>query len=130
MALSPELAIKSIHTMHILIEKIFTGKNDQQDFQHLNDHFSDDFEMVGAAGKRFKFDEVKQLFANNQAKMPDIQIEIFDEEILSQSENTIVLTYTEKHTKTTGVLIRRSCALIEEQNGKILWRYLQETFLT
>jgi hypothetical protein len=27
------------------------------------------------------------------------------------------------------VLIRRSCALIEEIDGKMLWSYLQETFL-
>lgn len=84
--------------------------------------------MVDAAGKKFKFEEVKQLFANNQGKMPDIKIEIYDEEIISQNEQSIVLTYTEKHTKETGVLIRRSCALIEEIQGKMLWRFLQETF--
>lgn len=58
--------------------------------------------------------------------MPDIKIEIYDEEIISQNEQSIVLTYTEKHTKETGVLIRRSCALIEEIQGKMLWRFLQK----
>lgn len=129
MALSKENAIDSIHTMHVLIEKIFSGQNTEVDLPLLNQYFSDDFEMVGAAGRRIYFAEVKQLFANNQGKMPDIKIEIYDEEILSQSEHTIVLTYTEKHTKSSGVLVRRSCALIEEIDGKMLWRYLQETFL-
>ncbi|MDM1759163.1 MULTISPECIES: DUF4440 domain-containing protein [Acinetobacter] len=130
MALSATQAIESIHTMHVLIEKIFSGRHAEQDLAQLNQYFSEQFEMVGAAGKKFKFDEVKQLFANNQSKMPDIKIEIYDEEIISQSEHTIVLTYTEKHTKESGILIRRSCALIEEINGKMLWRYLQETFLS
>ncbi|CAM2825208.1 DUF4440 domain-containing protein [Acinetobacter celticus] len=128
MALSAEKAIESIHTMHVLIERIFSGVNNDEDLALLINHFSENFEMVGAAGKKFKFEEVKQLFANNQGKMPDIKIEIYDEEIISQNEQSIVLTYTEKHTKETGVLIRRSCALIEEIQGKMLWRFLQETF--
>lgn len=85
--------------------------------------------MVGAAGKRFSLEDVKGLFSNNQGKMPDIKIEIYDEQVLMQKQDAIVLTYTEKHTKDTGILIRRSCALIEEINGKMVWSYLQETFL-
>ena len=129
MALNTELAIQSIHTMHVLIEKVFNGTGNEQDLIALNSYFTDDFEMVGAAGKRISFEQVKGLFANNQGKMPDIKIEIYDEEILIQSDASIVLTYTEKHTKESGVLVRRSCALIEEREGKMLWRYLQETFL-
>ena len=130
MALVKEKAIESIHSMHVLIEKIFSGKHSEQDLPLLIDYFADHFEMVGAAGKRISLHEVKGLFANNQGKMPDIQIEIYDEQILMQNENSIVLTYTEKHTKATGVSIRRSCALIEEIQGKMLWSYLQETFLS
>ena len=130
MALSKEQAIESIHSMHVLIEKIFSGNHAESDLSRLIDYFADHFEMVGAAGKQISLQEVKGLFANNQGKMPDIQIEIYDEQILMQNEKTIVLTYTEKHTKASGILIRRSCALIEEINGKMLWSYLQETFLT
>ncbi|OJU61290.1 MAG: DUF4440 domain-containing protein [Acinetobacter sp. 39-4] len=129
MALIKEHAIESIHSMHVLIEKIFSGKHAEQDLALLIDYFADHFEMVGAAGKRISLEQVKDLFANNQGKMPDIQIEIYDEQILMQKEDAIVLTYTEKHTKASGVLIRRSCALIEEIDGKMLWSYLQETFL-
>ncbi|OTG89000.1 DUF4440 domain-containing protein [Acinetobacter sp. ANC 3832] len=128
MALSADKAIESIHTMHVLIAKIFSGTHSKQDLALLIAHFSENFEMVGAAGKKFKFEEVKQLFANNQGKMPDIQIEIYDEDIISQNEQSIFLTYTEKHIKESGVLIRRSCALIEEIQGKMFWRFLQETF--
>ncbi|TCB73048.1 DUF4440 domain-containing protein [Acinetobacter sp. ANC 3781] len=128
MTLSAEKAIESIHTMHVLIEKIFSGVNSDEDLPLLIQHFSEDFEMVGAAGKKFKFEEVKQLFANNQGKMPDIKIEIYDEEIISHNQHTIVLTYTEKHTKESGILIRRSCAVIEEIQDQMLWRFLQETF--
>lgn len=130
MSLVKEKAIESIHSMHVLIEKIFSGKHSEQDLPLLIDYFADHFEMVGAAGKRISLQDVKGLFANNQGKMPDIQIEIYDEQILMQNENAIVLTYTEKHTKTSGILIRRSCALIEEIQGKMLWSYLQETFLS
>ncbi|WP_335957166.1 DUF4440 domain-containing protein [Acinetobacter bereziniae] len=130
MALLKEHAIESIHTMHVLIEKIFTGQHSEQDLPLLIDYFADHFEMVGAAGKRIKLQEVKGLFTNNQGKMPDLQIEIYDEQILTQSSDTIVLSYTEKHTKSSGVLIRRSCALIEEIEGKMRWSYLQETFLS
>lgn len=130
MALIKEQAIESIHSMHVLIEKIFNGKHAEQDLPLLIDYFADHFEMVGAAGKRFSLEDVKGLFSNNQGKMPDIKIEIYDEQILMQKQDAIVLTYTEKHTKDTGILIRRSCALIEEINGKMVWSYLQETFLT
>lgn len=128
MTLSAEKAIESIHTMHVLIEKIFSGVNSDEDLPLLIQHFSENFEMVGAAGKKFNFEEVKQLFANNQGKMPDIKIEIYDEEIISHNQHTIVLTYTEKHTKESGILIRRSCAVIEEIQDQMLWRFLQETF--
>lgn len=77
----------------------------------------------------FSLADVKGLFSNNQGKMPDLKIEIYDEQILMQSEQSIVLTYTEKHTKESGILVRRSCALIEEIQGKMQWSYLQETFL-
>ncbi|OTG87390.1 DUF4440 domain-containing protein [Acinetobacter sp. ANC 4558] len=130
MALSTEKAIESIHTMHVLIENVFTGKHQEQDLPALFDHFSNQFEMVGAAGKQWNFEEVKQLFTNNQGKMPDIKIEIYDEAILSHTEHAITLIYTEKHTKDSGVLVRRSCAVIEEIDGKMVWRYLQETFLS
>ena len=129
MALSPKHAIDSIHTMHVLIEKIFSGNHSEQDLPLLNEYFAEHFEMVGAAGRRLTLTEVKGLFANNQGKMPDLKIEIYDEQILVQSDDSIVLTYTEKHTKESGVLVRRSCALIEEVEGKMLWSYLQETFL-
>ena len=128
MTLSAEKAIESIHTMHILIEKIFSGISAEQDLTLLLEHFAENFEMVGAAGKKITLEEVKQLFANNKGKMPEIKIEIYDEKIVLQSEQTIFLTYTEKHIKDSGVLIRHSCALIEEIQGKMLWRFLQETF--
>ncbi len=130
MALNVDAAVETIHSMHVLIEKVFTGAGNDQDLAALIAYFSDDFEMVGAAGKRISFEQVKGLFANNQGKMPDIKIETYDAEVLMKSDTSIVLTYTEKHTKESGILIRRSCALIEERAGKMLWRYLQETFLT
>ncbi|MFW2096964.1 DUF4440 domain-containing protein [Acinetobacter sp. ULE_I057] len=129
MPLSKQDAIESIHSMHVLIERIFNGKHTEQDLPLLIEYFSDHFEMVGAAGKRLSLADVKGLFSNNQGKMPDLQIEIYDEQILMQTEQSIVLTYTEKHTKESGVLVRRSCALIEEIQGKMQWSYLQETFL-
>jgi hypothetical protein len=129
MPLSKQDAIESIHSMHVLIERIFNGKHTEQDLPLLIEYFSDHFEMVGAAGKRLSLADVKGLFSNNQGKMPDLQIEIYDEQILMQTEQSIVLTYIEKHTKESGVLVRRSCALIEEIQGKMQWSYLQETFL-
>jgi len=129
MPLSKQDAIESIHSMHVLIERIFNGKHTEQDLPLLIEYFSDHFEMVGAAGKRLSLADVKGLFSNNQGKMPDLQIEIYDEQILMQTEQSIVLTYTEKHTKESGVLVRRSCALIEEIQGKMQWSYLQETYL-
>ncbi|WOE32623.1 MULTISPECIES: DUF4440 domain-containing protein [unclassified Acinetobacter] len=129
MALSAEKALNSIHTMHVLIEKIFTGTHVAEDLALLSAHFSTDFTMIGAAGKCLTLEQVQQLFIQNQAKMPDIKIEIYDEKIILQQDNAIVLTYTEKHSKSTGTLIRHSCALIEEIDGKMQWRYLQETFL-
>ncbi len=129
MPLSKQDAIESIHSMHVLIERIFNGKHTEQVLPLLLEYFSDHFGMVGGAGKGFSLADVKGLFSNNQGKMPDLQIEIYDEQILMQSEQSIVLTYTEKHTKESGILVRRSCALIEEIQGKMQWSYLQETFL-
>lgn len=53
MPLSKQDAIESIHSMHVLIERIFNGKHTEQDLPLLIEYFSDHFEMVGAAGKRF-----------------------------------------------------------------------------
>lgn len=51
MALSAEKAIESIHTMHVLIERIFSGVNNDEDLALLINHFSENFEMVGAEVK-------------------------------------------------------------------------------
>ena len=90
---------------------------------------SPDFEMVGAAGKRIQYEQVVQLFSNNQGKMPDLKIEISDAEVILQKDDAILMNYTETHYKEAGTTRRRASVLLTEEHGKMVWRYLQETFL-
>ena len=129
MALSATQAIESILTMHVLIEKIFSGRHAEQDLAQLNQYFSEQFEMVGAAGKRIQYAQVLQLFKNNQGNLSDLKIEISDPEVVLLKDDAALLNYTETHHRDAGTTSRRASALLVEEKGKMLWRYLQETFL-
>ena len=129
MALQKEAAIESTYSLHVLIQTVFNQAGTEQALAEMITYFSPDFEMVGAAGKRIQYEQVVQLFRNNQGKMPDLKIEISDVDVISQKDDAIVMNYTETHHKTTGTTSRRASVLLLEQDGKMLWRYLQETFL-
>ena len=78
MALQKEAAIESTYSLHVLIQTVFNQAGTEQALAEMITYFSPDFEMVGAAGKRIQYEQVVQLFRNNQGKMPDLKIEISD----------------------------------------------------
>lgn len=129
MALQQQAAIESTYSLHVLIQKVFNQAGTEQELAEMISYFSSDFEMVGAAGKRIGYEQVVQLFSNNQGKMPDLKIEISDAEVILQKDDAIVMNYTETHHKDAGTTSRRASVLLIEENGKMVWRYLQETFL-
>ena len=129
MALVKEAAIQSTYRLHELIQAVFNQKNTDVELAEMVKYFTHDFEMVGAAGKRIHYEQVLQLFKNNQGNIPDLKIEISDAEVVLQKDDAILMNYTETHHKTTGTTSRRASVLLLEQDGKMLWRYLQETFL-
>ncbi|WP_173911111.1 DUF4440 domain-containing protein [Acinetobacter sp. Marseille-Q1618] len=129
MALNKEAAIQSTYTLHELIQAVFNAKGTDVQLAELIEYFTQDFEMVGAAGKRIQYEQVVQLFKNNQGNIPDLKIVISDAEIVMQKDDAILMNYTETHHKDAGVTSRRASVLLVEQDGKMYWRYLQETFL-
>lgn len=129
MALNKEAAIQSTYTLHELIQAVFNAKGTDSQLAELVEYFTQDFEMVGAAGKRIQYEQVVQLFKNNQGNIPDLKIVISDAEIVMQKDDAILMNYTETHHKDAGVTSRRASVLLVEQDGKMYWRYLQETFL-
>ena len=129
MALQKEAAIESTYSLHVLIQTVFNQAGTEQALAEMITYFSPDFVMVGAAGKRIQYEQVVQLFRNNQGKMPDLKIEISDVDVISQKDDAIVMNYTETHHKDAGTTHRRASVLLIEENGKMVWRYLQETFL-
>lgn len=129
MALNKEAAIQSTYTLHELIQAVFNAKGTDVQLAELIEYFTPDFEMVGAAGKRIQYEQVVQLFKNNQGNIPDLKIVISDAEIVMQKDDAILMNYTETHHKDAGVTSRRASVLLVEQGGEMYWRYLQETFL-
>ncbi len=129
MTLQAQAAIESTYSLHVLIQNVFNQVGTEQELAEMVTYFSPNFEMVGAAGKRIHYEQVLQLFRNNQGKMPDLKIEISDAEVILQKDDTILMSYTETHHKNAGTTHRRASALLIEDNGKMVWRYLQETFL-
>lgn len=129
MALNKDAAIQSTYTLHELIQAVFNEKNTDEQLAQLVGYFTQDFEMVGAAGKRIQYEQVLQLFKNNQGNMPDLQIEISDAEVIMQKDDAILMNYTETHHKEAGTTSRRASVLLLEQEDQMYWRYLQETFL-
>lgn len=129
MALQKQAAIESTYSLHVLIQTVFNQAGTAQELAEMVSYFSPDFEMVGAAGKRIQYEQVVQLFSNNQGKMPDLKIEISDAEVILQKDDAILMNYTETHYKEAGTTRRRALVLLTEEHGKMVWRYLQETFL-
>lgn len=129
MALQKQAAIESTYSLHVLIQTVFNQAGTAQELAEMVSYFSPDFEMVGAAGKRIQYEQVVQLFSNNQGKMPDLKIEISDAEVILQKDDAILMNYTETHYKEAGTTRRRASVLLTEEHGKMVWRYLQETFL-
>ena len=129
MALTAEAAIQSTYSLHELIQAVFNQKDTDAQLEEMVAYFTQDFEMVGAAGKRIQYQQVLQLFKNNQGNIPDLKIEISDAEVILQKDDAILMNYTETHHKAAGTTHRRASVLLVEQDGKMYWRYLQETFL-
>lgn len=129
MALNKDAAIQSTYTLHELIQAVFNEKNTDEQLEQLIGYFTQDFEMVGAAGKRIQYEQVLQLFKNNQGNIPDLKIEISDAEVIMQKDDAVLMNYTETHYKEAGTTSRRASVLLVEQEGQMYWRYLQETFL-
>lgn len=129
MALNKDAAIQSTYTLHELIQAVFNEKNTDEQLEQLIEYFTQDFEMVGAAGKRIQYEQVLQLFKNNQGNIPDLKIEISDAEVIMQKDDAVLMNYTETHHKEAGTTSRRASVLLVEQEGQMYWRYLQETFL-
>lgn len=129
MALNKDAAIQSTYTLHELIQAVFNEKNTAEQLEQLIGYFTQDFEMVGAAGKRIQYEQVLQLFKNNQGNIPDLKIEISDAEVIMQKDDAVLMNYTETHHKEAGTTSRRASVLLVEQEGQMYWRYLQETFL-
>ncbi len=129
MALEKQAVIQSTVSLHELIQSVFNAKETDEQLAQMVEYFSEDFEMVGAAGKRIQYAQVLQLFKNNQGNLSDLKIEISDPEVVLLKDDVALLNYTETHHRDAGTTSRRASALLVEEKGKMLWRYLQETFL-
>ncbi|MFK0094688.1 DUF4440 domain-containing protein [Pseudomonas sp. NPDC090592] len=93
------------------------------------ERFHGDFTMVTPGGAQIGLDDVASLFAQRAGAQPGLSIELCGLETIAQWPVGAVVRYRETHhlpgqpSKT-----RVSTAVFSDEDGRPLWRHLQETW--
>ncbi len=122
------LAFNEIHDLHVLIEDWFTGRSPVAALDTLLARFSEDFSMVGIAGRRLDRHAVRALFAAAHGARPGLVIIVEDIQAIPIPGPLAVLRYRESQRSGHGVASwRESLAVLRQEEGRWRWLALQET---
>jgi hypothetical protein len=115
---------------HIAIEQWLTEEQDASAFEQLLSRFSPQFSMLSPLGRVLDFEALSELFQLAGGKKLGFRIELSELRGIALYEGGAVVSYREQQTDATGLHSdRRSTVVFETQDdGKIIWRHLHETF--
>lgn len=123
-------ASAEIVELHVLLQNWFCGQG-ANDPRALLEHFTPDFRMVGAAGRPIGRDAFADVLPSLYGSRPGLVMKIHDVNIQASVGNSLLATYREEQTQGDTRTERWSGVLLvpDSTGEKLLWNYLQETFL-
>ncbi|CAG9426875.1 MULTISPECIES: hypothetical protein [Providencia] len=122
------LAIQNIIDVHMLIEDVFTGRDQGESLQALLGSFDKTFKMVTIQGASMNAQQASELFSKNRGVRPSLVIEIRNIQPLFECDgNTYWIQYLEHQTLAGKENSRTSTVCIKIEDGKCHWLYLHET---
>ncbi|KMV69579.1 hypothetical protein WB66_14935 [bacteria symbiont BFo1 of Frankliniella occidentalis] len=122
-----EQASRSVIVLHELIAEVFHG--DGSKVPELLAHFAPEFTMVTPGGKMLALADVAALFTRLTGGRQGVVIRIEQCQIISQSEQDVVIHYHELQQQGDVHTHRISLAVIDCSATSPRWRYLQETMV-
>lgn len=115
---------------HLVIERWFAVEQDSAEMERLLSRFSADFSMVTPLGRALDIEALHALFHAAGGKKPGFRIELSELRGIALHAHGATLSYREQQSDASGLHTdRRSTVVFEKsEDGRVLWRYLQETF--
>ncbi|WP_272690311.1 hypothetical protein [Providencia sp. PROV152] len=121
-----EKALQNVIDLHISIENVFTGK-DQNALGPLLASFDKNFAMVTIKGERIGLEQINTLFNHNMGTRPSLKITLSDIKPILDTGEYCWLQYQERHETADSWLLRTSTVCIKVDGEHCLWVYLHET---
>ncbi|MEX9949741.1 hypothetical protein AB7X11_14610 [Providencia alcalifaciens] len=121
------LAVQSVIDLHVVIEDVFTGRNQGESLPLLRNSFDPDFKMITIQGQGITHKDVTALFSQHVGKKPHLTIAIQQIVPIQQLGNDCWVQYQELQVNDGVSTLRISTACIHVENGKCTWKYLHET---
>lgn len=121
------LAVQSVIDLHVVIEDVFTGRNQGESLPLLLNSFDVDFKMITIQGQGIAHKDVTALFSQNVGKKPYLAIAIEQIVPIQQSGDDCWVQYQELQTNEGVSSLRISTACIHVENETCTWKYLHET---
>ncbi|ATJ90208.1 hypothetical protein HK16_08880 [Acetobacter senegalensis] len=117
--------------LHRLLQAWFRGENEEP-LSCLLAHFAPGYMMVGAAGRVITLEGFEKALPSLKGSRPGLIMEIFDVKICQTFDGGILAFYREVQTQGEARTERWSTVLFVENAAKtqLLWKHLQETFLS
>ena len=132
--MSVEIARTEIIRLHDFFTDWYQGKSERS---ALGPAFADvmhpDFQIIMPAGKLYTRQDVIDVIESGYGQNPDFQITIEEVDLIGSWPGLMMATYVERQEgarNSAEVNRRRSSVLLETGGDRLIWRHLQETWVS
>lgn len=120
---------REIHDAHVAIRAWLAGEAPADALDALMARFAEDFSMVTPHGAVLDKTALGELFRGKGGTRPGLRIEIDGESLLASGAAGATLVYREIQSEAAGRSERLSTVVLRrDDEGRLYWRHLQETF--
>ncbi|WP_347878641.1 DUF4440 domain-containing protein, partial [Pseudomonas aeruginosa] len=120
---------REIHHAHVAIRDWLAGDSRADALDALMARFAEDFSMVTPHGVVLDKTALGELFRSKGGTRPGLRIEIDGESLLASGVDGATLAYREIQSDAAGRSERLSTVVLHrDDEGRLYWRHLQETF--
>ncbi len=120
---------REIHHAHVAIRDWLAGDSRADALDALMARFAEDFSMVTPHGVVLDKTALGELFRSKGGTRPGLRIEIDGESLLASGVDGATLAYREIQSDAAGPSERLPTEVLHrDDEGRLYWRHLQETF--
>ena len=131
--MSLETAQTEIIRLHDFFTAWYQGAIPQSDLPQFTDVLHPEFQLVMPAGKLYTRAEVIEVIQSGHGQNPDFEITIEETHLIGTWPGATMAHYIERQTGARNSATtnrRRSTVLFDTGSPRLLWRHLQETWVS